>query len=54
MTTMAKTAIKNALIGVIVVLTAFMMITFIANRVLGATGNGLGSDAWNINVDCGS
>jgi len=33
MVTMAKTAMKNALIGVIVVLTAFMMITFIVNTV---------------------
>ena len=40
MTTMAKTAIKNALIGVIVVLTAFMMITFIVNTVF----NNYGSD----------
>lgn len=50
MTSIAKTAMKNALIGVIVVLTAFMMITFVANRMLGATGNGLGGSAWNI--DC--
>jgi len=48
MITMAKTAMKNALIGVIVVLTAFMMITFVANRMLGVTGNGLGTSAWNI------
>ncbi len=49
MITMAKTAMKNALIGVIVVLTAFMMITFIANRMLGATSHGLGGRVWNIN-----
>ncbi len=47
MITMAKTAIKNALIGVVVILTAFMMITFIANRMFGATGHGLGSRVWH-------
>jgi len=41
MITMAKTAIKNALIGVIVVLTAFMMITFIVNTVFDNYNSGL-------------
>ena len=31
-TTMAKTAIKNALIGVVIVFAAYMIITFIMNR----------------------
>ena len=41
MITMAKTAIKSALIGVIVVLTAFMMITFIVNTVFDNYNSGL-------------
>ena len=60
MITMAKTAMKNALIGVIVVLTAFMMITFIVNTVFnnydsnlkvekaGLTGSRFGR-MWNFN-----
>jgi hypothetical protein len=55
-TSWAKSAVKNTLIGVAVILLAFMMITFIINRVLqgqsgvqrGGIGN-IASDAWTIN-----
>lgn len=37
MTTMAKSAIKNALIGLIIMLTAFLIITFLLNTVFNKT-----------------
>lgn len=39
MTTMAKSAIKNALIGLIVMLTAFLIITFLLNAVFNIGGS---------------
>ena len=41
MITLAKTAMKNALVGIIIILTAFMMITFIVNTVFNNYGSGL-------------
>ncbi len=59
-TTLAKTAIKNALIGVAIVLTAFMLITFILNRVLNVKYDkikgleGIARQTWNFNCKNGS
>ena len=64
MTTLAKSAIKNVLIGITVILVAFISITFIINTVfqnekseLKVKENGLsgfGGNMWNFTGDCGS
>ncbi len=58
MISMAKAAIKNTLIGVSVMLVAFMMITFILNRVFKTNAggvqtplSGMGTSAWTFNCE---
>jgi len=59
MTTMAKTAMKNSVIGAIVVLTAFVLINFILVAISKggpSTGDlsGMGSKNWTLNITCQS
>ena len=48
MTTLAKSAMTNALVGIVIILTAFLLITFIINTVFKAntTVDGMGSQMW--------
>lgn len=57
MTTLAKSAIQNTLVGIVVILVAFMSITFILNTVFKNSSaelkvesgglQGMGSKTWN-------